>query len=198
LLKSSALRPNIRDAGFPPVLEEQGAHLSYVGFSAEQVKEKFSSFEHTELDLEHLYQGNVLEFANACGIDHIGRPGQPGFGLLREAKPGANHGGCAVSSALSHHFRLHGNQSHPNRHSGQKTPVGEKPITQLLELNDLLRIAKAINHRGVTRLAKGRILTSKDISGVSAGPTLSLGRPHCRSQKIDDLLTNTGRVVIGS
>jgi hypothetical protein len=86
VLKSSAFRPNIRDGGFPPVPGEQGAHLSYVGFSAEQVKEKFSSFEHTELDLEHLYQGNVLEFANTWGIDHIGRPSQPGFGLLREAQ----------------------------------------------------------------------------------------------------------------
>lgn len=86
VLKASAFRPNIRDAGFPPVKGEKGAHLSYVGFSAEQVKEKFSSFEHVELDLEHFYQGNVLDFSNKWGIDHIGRPGQPGFGLLREAK----------------------------------------------------------------------------------------------------------------
>jgi hypothetical protein len=62
-----------------------GAHLSYVGFSADQIKEKFSSFEHIELDLEHLYQDTVLDFSNEWGIDHIGRPGQPGFGLLRGA-----------------------------------------------------------------------------------------------------------------
>ena len=63
---------------------------------------------------------------------------------------------------------------------------------------NFLRIPKAINHSGVTRLARGRIFTSKDISGVSAGPALSLGRPHRLSQKIDDLFTNTGRVVNGS
>jgi hypothetical protein len=86
ILGSAAFRPDIRDGGFPPAQGEKGAHLSYVGFSAEQVKEKFSSFEHVELDLEHLYQGDVLDFANKWGVDHIGRPGQPGFGLLRKAK----------------------------------------------------------------------------------------------------------------
>jgi hypothetical protein len=85
ILRGTAFRPNIRDAGFPPVHGDKGAHLSYVGFTAEQVKEKFSSFEHIELDLEHLYQDTVLDFANEWGIDHIGRPGQPGFGLLRGA-----------------------------------------------------------------------------------------------------------------
>lgn len=85
ILRGTAFEPNIRDGDFPRALGEKGAHLSYVGFTAEQVKEKFSSFEHTELDLEHLYQEKVLDFANDWGIDHIGRPGQPGFGLLRGA-----------------------------------------------------------------------------------------------------------------
>jgi hypothetical protein len=87
ILKGTAFRPNIRDGGFPATPGEKGAHLSYVGFGAEQVREKFSSFEHTELDLEHLYRDGVLEFADEWGIDHIGRPGQPGFGLLRGALP---------------------------------------------------------------------------------------------------------------
>jgi hypothetical protein len=85
VLRGTAFQPNIRDAGFPPVKGAKGAHLSYVGFTAEQVKEKFSSFEHTELDVAHLYDNQVLDFANAWGIDHIGRPGQPGFGLLKGA-----------------------------------------------------------------------------------------------------------------
>jgi hypothetical protein len=85
VFRGAAFQPNIRDAGFPPVEGAKGAHLSYVGFTAEQVKEKFSSFEHTELDVAHLYDTQVLEFADEWGIDHIGRPGQPGFGLLRGA-----------------------------------------------------------------------------------------------------------------
>jgi len=85
ILRGTAFRPNIRDGGFAPVEGESGAHLSYVGFTADQVKEKFSSFEHVELDVEHLYTVNTLDFANEWGIDHIGRPGQTGFGLLRAA-----------------------------------------------------------------------------------------------------------------
>jgi hypothetical protein len=85
VLRGTAARPYIRTKPFPPIDGEKGAHLSYVGFAAEQLKEKFSSFSHTELDLEHLYQDTVLDFANEWGIDHIGRPGQPGFGLLRGA-----------------------------------------------------------------------------------------------------------------
>jgi len=85
ILRGTAYAPNLRDGGFPKASGEKGAHLSYVGFTADQVKEKLSSFEHTELDLQHLYQEKVLTFANTWGIDHLGRPGQPGFGLLREA-----------------------------------------------------------------------------------------------------------------
>lgn len=86
VLKASAFRPNVREQGTFTIPGEPGAHLSYVGFSADQIKEKFSSFEHTELDVEYLYQTNVVDYANEWGIDHIGRPGQPGFGLLRGAK----------------------------------------------------------------------------------------------------------------
>ena len=85
IFRGTAYRPNMREGGFPRAQGEMGAHLSYVGFSADQIKEKFSSFEHIELDLEHLYQDTVLDFSNEWGIDHIGRPGQPGFGLLRGA-----------------------------------------------------------------------------------------------------------------
>lgn len=88
VFRGTAFQPNIRGGRFPPARGEKGAHLSYVGFTAEQIREKFSSFEHTELDLEHLYQDRVLEFSNQWGIDHIGRPGQPGLGLLRGA-PGS-------------------------------------------------------------------------------------------------------------
>lgn len=75
IFRGTAYRPNMREGGFPRAKGEMGAHLSYVGFSADQIKEKFSSFEHIELDLEHLYQDTVLDFSNEWGIDHIGRPG---------------------------------------------------------------------------------------------------------------------------
>jgi len=84
ILRGTAYRPRCRDSGVPPVIGAPGAHLSYIGFTAEQVAEKFSSFEHIDLDVEHLSRGSVLDFADHWGIDHIGRPSQPGFGLLRE------------------------------------------------------------------------------------------------------------------
>ena len=88
ILGGQGFRPLLRNSDLPPVPGEKGAHLSYVGFGADQLKEKFSSFSHTELDVKHLYQNSVLDFANEWGIDHIGRPGQPGFGLLARATPG--------------------------------------------------------------------------------------------------------------
>lgn len=87
ILGGQGFRPLLRNSDLPPVPGEKGAHLSYVGFGAEQLKEKFSSFSHTELDVKHLYQNSVLDFANEWGIDHIGRPGQTGFGLLAPATP---------------------------------------------------------------------------------------------------------------
>jgi len=85
ILRGRGFKPLLRNSDLPPVPGEKGAHLSYVGFGAAQLMEKFSSFSHTELDIKHLYQDSVLEFANEWGIDHIGRPGQPGFGLLAPA-----------------------------------------------------------------------------------------------------------------
>jgi len=73
----------VRNAGYPVAKGEMGGHLSYVGFSSEQIGQKFSSFSHDDLALEHLSTSNVLEFADEWGIDHIGRPSQPGFGLLK-------------------------------------------------------------------------------------------------------------------
>lgn len=87
ILRASAFRPDVREQGEILIPGEEGAHLSYVGFDEVQLKEKLSSFEHTELDLSHLYQSSVIDFANTWGIDHLGRPGQPGFGLLAPAKP---------------------------------------------------------------------------------------------------------------
>ena len=87
ILNASAFRPEVRDNGTLLVPGEPGGHLSYVGFDEAQLKEKLSSFEHIELDLTHLYQSSVIDFSDTWGIDHLGRPGQPGFGLLSPAKP---------------------------------------------------------------------------------------------------------------
>ena len=100
ILKSSAFRPDIREQGEFLVPGEEGAHLSYVGFDETQLKEKLSSFEHIELDLSHLYQSSVIDFSNKWGIDHLGRPGQPGFGLLAPAK--ASQLNDVLSSAIGH------------------------------------------------------------------------------------------------
>ncbi len=98
VFRGSAAHKFARNAGFRGAVGEKGAHLSYVGFDAEQVKEKFSSFSHIELDVTHLYQPNVLDFADRWGIDHIGRPGQPGFGLLKKAN--AHHLNSVLQAAI--------------------------------------------------------------------------------------------------
>lgn len=85
MLRGKAFQPLLRNSDLPAAPGEKGAHLSYVGFRSAQLKEKFTSFSHTELDIKHLYQDAVLDFSNEWGIDHIGRPGQKGFGLLRSA-----------------------------------------------------------------------------------------------------------------
>ena len=123
VLRGTAFQPNIRDAGFPPVKGAKGAHLSYVGFTAEQVKEKFSSFEHIELDVAHLYDSQVLDFANAWGIDHIGRPGQPGFGLLTEAPD--NLANPVLDQAIKHFPQWH-------------APFPHKPILRRLVASSAL------------------------------------------------------------
>jgi hypothetical protein len=74
--------PRIRRGHYPLVAGEPGAHLSYVGMSAGDIRRKYQAFSHGELDREELSSESFLAFADRFHISHIGRALEPGAGLL--------------------------------------------------------------------------------------------------------------------
>jgi hypothetical protein len=74
--------PRIRRGRYPLVMGEPGAHLSYVGMTAGDIRRKYQAFSHGELDREELSSEDFLAFADKFHISHIGRALEPGAGLL--------------------------------------------------------------------------------------------------------------------
>lgn len=62
---------------------EPGAHMSYIGFSQEELGNKYASFSHQELDQPFLSSDELIDFANKYRINHCGLADRIGFGLLR-------------------------------------------------------------------------------------------------------------------
>jgi Glycosyltransferase family 17 len=60
-----------------------GAHLSYLGFSAADLKVKYGSFSHSELDFPAASNDALLSLADHYAVDHLGRPLWRGGGLLK-------------------------------------------------------------------------------------------------------------------
>lgn len=79
--------PRIRRGTYPLVSGEAGAHLSYVGMTATDVRRKYQAFSHGELDRDEMASDEFLGFANHFHISHLGRALEPGAGLLRVIQP---------------------------------------------------------------------------------------------------------------
>ena len=79
--------PRIRRGKYPFVGGEPGVHLSYVGMDSSDVRKKYRSFSHGELDREELSSESFLSFADDFHISHIGRALEPGAGLLTVVEP---------------------------------------------------------------------------------------------------------------
>lgn len=79
--------PRIRRGSYPLVSGEPGAHLSYVGMTAADVRRKYQAFSHGELDRDEVASDDFLAFADYFHISHIGRALEPGAGLLEVVQP---------------------------------------------------------------------------------------------------------------
>jgi hypothetical protein len=79
--------PRIRRGSYPLVSGEPGAHLSYVGMTAADVRRKYQAFSHGELDRDEVASDDFLAFADHFHISHIGRALEPGAGLLEVVQP---------------------------------------------------------------------------------------------------------------
>lgn len=92
------------DYGVLPMANgKPGAHFSYLGFTAEHLKSKLSSFSHSEYDRPEVSNSNLLTLADLCLVDHIGRLHLKGFGLLLPILPPSLNGinEAAASGPLS-------------------------------------------------------------------------------------------------
>lgn len=74
--------PRIRRGKYPLISGEPGAHLSYVGMAAADIRAKYKSFSHGELDRDELSSENFFAFADHFHISHLGRALELGAGLL--------------------------------------------------------------------------------------------------------------------
>lgn len=63
---------------------ENGCHFSYLGFGAEQMRNKLKSFSHIELDSSDISDQVFLDYCDKFLIDHLGRIDSESFGLLRQ------------------------------------------------------------------------------------------------------------------
>lgn len=79
--------PRIRRGSYPLVAGEPGAHLSYVGMTAADVRRKYQAFSHGELDRDSVASEEFLAFADYFHISHVGRALEPGAGLLTVVQP---------------------------------------------------------------------------------------------------------------
>jgi hypothetical protein len=79
--------PRIRRGTYPRVGGEPGAHFSYVGMTAADVRRKYQAFSHGELDRDEMASDEFLGFADFFHISHLGRALEPGAGLLTVVQP---------------------------------------------------------------------------------------------------------------
>lgn len=86
-LPGSRRVPRIRRGRYPLAQGEPGAHLSYVGMAAGEIRRKYQAFSHAELDRDDLSSESFLAFADDFHISQLGRALEPGGGLLRVLNP---------------------------------------------------------------------------------------------------------------
>jgi hypothetical protein len=67
---------------FPQIGGVAGAHLSFLGFDADQLSSKLNSFAHIELSKLSEYAYEILHFCDYYRIDHLGRFQNSGNGVF--------------------------------------------------------------------------------------------------------------------
>jgi hypothetical protein len=66
------------------IAPDKGLHLSYLHHDPAKLEEKLISFVHQELNFPEMYSPATLKFADYHRIDHLGRFGKRGRGLLNQ------------------------------------------------------------------------------------------------------------------
>lgn len=71
-----------RFSSYPIIGGDPGVHLSYLGMSDTHLREKISSFAHTELSANRFAAAGIIEFCDYFKINHLGKSRVKGFGLF--------------------------------------------------------------------------------------------------------------------
>ena len=77
-----------------------GVHLSYLGMDSRLLKEKISSFAHTEIASNPFADQSLLDYCDYYRIDHLGRVRTTGFGLFRIAPSDTRDLADAIQAAF--------------------------------------------------------------------------------------------------
>jgi beta-1,4-mannosyl-glycoprotein beta-1,4-N-acetylglucosaminyltransferase len=81
-LRAIDFSPGLRYREFPSFSATDGAHFSYLGLTASEIRRKYQSFSHAEYDKPELSNADLLEFCNFYQVNHTGRAHDIGFGLV--------------------------------------------------------------------------------------------------------------------
>jgi hypothetical protein len=81
-IEKSASLEEIRTLSGKNLGGEPGIHLSYLGMDPIQIRRKYASFSHTELDLPKFSDPKLLEICDRYQISHLGDFKSKCFGLL--------------------------------------------------------------------------------------------------------------------
>jgi hypothetical protein len=71
-----------RFSSYPLVDGEPGVHLSYLGMSDVKLRQKITSFAHTELAVNRFAAAGIVDFCDYFRINHLGQSRVKGFGLF--------------------------------------------------------------------------------------------------------------------
>jgi beta-1,4-mannosyl-glycoprotein beta-1,4-N-acetylglucosaminyltransferase len=74
---------DLRSPDYAALGGELGAHLSYLGMSADSLSSKLSSFSHTELQGFEQIEENILGLSDEYVVDHLGRFHNPSRGIMK-------------------------------------------------------------------------------------------------------------------
>jgi beta-1,4-mannosyl-glycoprotein beta-1,4-N-acetylglucosaminyltransferase len=81
-LRAVAFSRGIRYKSFLQLKAKDGAHFSYLGLAPEGIRRKYESFSHLEYDHPEFSSSELIEFAEAYGVNHTGRAHDPDYGLV--------------------------------------------------------------------------------------------------------------------
>jgi hypothetical protein len=76
-----------RFSSYPLIGGEPGVHLSYLGMSDIELRDKITSFAHTELLVNRFAADGIIDFCDNFRINHLGQSRAKGFGLFEISKP---------------------------------------------------------------------------------------------------------------